>query len=90
MRLKISDANKVKSKARVRLTLPLASIADDVIAIASIPFTFTRVKSGPSPRSEICRPSPPSRVIVMPGIRCNESAKFKSGKSVMSSDKIDS
>ena len=88
IRLKSSDAKSVKSKARVRLTLPRASMAEDVIAIASIPLTFTRVKSGPNPLKDICRPSPPSRVIVIPGIRCKASARFKSGKSAMSSDKI--
>jgi hypothetical protein len=45
----------------------------------------TRVKSPPRPRTVIVRPSPLSRSIEMPGMRCSDSARLASGKSAMSS-----
>ena len=80
----------LKSKARERLTEPRLSIAEDDVPKASIPLSCTCVKFGPKPRNEICRPSPPSRVMAMPGTRCSESARFRSGKSAISSATIES
>jgi hypothetical protein len=70
--LNSSDANTLKSKARSRF--------DDApscdVAIVSSPLTRTRVNCAPSPRTVIARPSPPSRWIEMPGMRCSDSARF--------------
>ena len=50
-----------------------------------MPLMRTRVYSEPRPRTEILRPSPLTRVIATPGMRCSDSARFRSGNSAMSS-----
>ena len=57
---------------------------------ASMPLMRVVVNVGPRPRTVTCRPSPPARVIATPGMRCNASARFRSGKSAMSSATITS
>src|SRR3546814_10031625 len=44
-----------------------------------MPFRRTRVNCAPRPRTVIARPSPASRWIEMPGMRCSDSARFWSG-----------
>jgi len=75
----------LKSKPRLRLTpaLPVPAVAS-----ASSPFRRTRVKSEPSPRMEMRWPSPPSRSMDTPAMRCIDSARFWSGNLPMSSAKI--
>jgi hypothetical protein len=82
--LKSSAAKTLKSKPRVRLLPPVASVPP-VEACASMPLMRTRVKPGPRPRTEMLRPSPASRVIVTPEMRCIASARFVSGNLAMSS-----
>ncbi len=55
-----------------------------VLPSTSMPLSWVRVKSAPRPRSAIWRPSPVSRVIAMPGMRCSDSARFRSGKAAIS------
>ena len=55
------------------------------------PLSSTLVKFVPRPRMAMLRPSPDvSRVMVMPGMRLNDSAMFVSGNLPMSSAKIES
>ena len=49
------------------------------------PFSSTRLKSGPKPRTVTRAPSPRSLSMDTPVIRCSDSAKLLSGKSPMSS-----
>ncbi|MNI36823.1 hypothetical protein D3C73_908890 [compost metagenome] len=79
-----SEANTLKSKPRPRLVPPLWSPAPTVVS-ASMPLMRTRVNSGPRPRTEMLRPSPASRVMTTPGMRCSDSARFRSGNLPMSS-----
>ena len=46
------------------------------------------MKSDPSPRKLMRRPSPPSRLMATPGRRCSDSAKFRSGNFAISSAMI--
>ena len=50
-----------------------------------MPLMRTRVYSEPRPRTVIWRPSPLMREIDTPGMRCNDSARFRSGNWAMSS-----
>ncbi len=87
MALNRSEANTLKSKARPRLTPPEASEVP-VVARASMPLMRTRVNCGPRPRTEISRPSPPSRVMATPGMRWIDSDRFRSGNLPMSSARM--
>ena len=49
------------------------------------PFSSTRLKSGPKPRTVTRAPSPRSRSMETPVMRCRDSARLLSGKSPMSS-----
>ena len=87
MLLNSSEAKVLKSKPRPRFVPPAASVPP-LADIASIPFRRTRVNSGDRPRTEMVRPSPASREMATPGIRWMDSARFRSGKSAMSSARI--
>ena len=49
------------------------------------PFSSTRLNGGPKPRTVTDLPSPRSRSMDTPVMRCKDSAKLVSGKSPMSS-----
>ena len=85
--LNSSEAKMLKSNERSRLVPPAASVPP-LALIASMPLMRTRVNCGPRPRTVICRPSPASRAIDTPGTRWMDSARFRSGKSAMSSATI--
>jgi hypothetical protein len=70
-----SDARLPKSKDRPR---PL------LVGIWR-PFSSTRLKSGPRPRTVIRDPSPRERSMDTPVMRCSDSARLVSGKTPMSS-----
>jgi len=82
--LNSSDAKVLNWKPRSRRRAPSALLAPEVDRVSN-PFRRTRVKSPPRPRTEIELPSPFSRSIDTPGIRCSDSARLASGKSAMSS-----
>ena len=71
----LSEAMSPKSKDRPR---PLC------VGICR-PFNVTKLKSAPKPRTVTRAPSPRSRSIATPVIRCNASARLVSGKSPISS-----
>ena len=70
-----SAARLLKSKSRLR---PL------VVGICR-PFSSTRLNCGPKPRTVTRAPSPRSRSMDTPVMRCSDSARFVSGKLPMSS-----
>jgi hypothetical protein len=80
MLLNSSDANTLKSNCRLRLEPPELSVPP-VVLCASMPLMRTRVNCGPSPRTLMLRPSPASREMETPGMRCTDSARFASGTS---------
>jgi hypothetical protein len=82
--LNSSAAKTLKSKPRVRLLPPEESVPP-VEAWPSIPLMRTRVKAGPRPRTEMLRPSPASRVMATPEMRCIASARLVSGNLATSS-----
>ena len=82
-----SEEKILKSKERVRLTPPSLS-GPPVVVSVSMPLISTRVNCGPRPRTVISRPSPSSRVIATPGMRCSDSARFWSGNLPMSSARM--
>ena len=90
MLLNSSEAKTLKSKPRPRLAPPELSVPP-VVLIASMPLMRTRVNCGPRPRTVMLRPSPASRAIATPGMRCSDSARFESGNLAMSSatDRVD-
>ena len=79
--LNSSEAKTLKSNARSRLN----DAPSTEVAIVSMPLTRTRVNCAPRPRTVIWRPSPASRSIATPGIRCSDSARLVSGNLAMSS-----
>ncbi len=87
--LNSSDAKTLKSKPRERLLPPELSVPPVVVS-ASTPLMRTRVKSRPRPRTVMLRPSPASRSITTPGMRCSDSARLVSGNLAMSSALITS
>jgi hypothetical protein len=66
--LNSSEAKVLNWKPRSRRRAPSALLAPEVDRVSS-PFSRTRVKSPPRPRTEIELPSPFSRSIETPGIR---------------------
>jgi hypothetical protein len=87
--LKRSEAKTLKSNERPRLVPPPASEPPAVVR-ASMPLMRTRVNCGPRPRTEIWRPSPPSRARATPGMRWMDSERFRSGNLPMSSARMES
>ena len=74
-----SEARLPKSKER-----PDGSFPPPAVGICR-PLSSTRLKSGPKPRTVTRAPSPRSRSMETPVMRCRDSAKLLSGKSPMSS-----
>jgi hypothetical protein len=89
MALKRSEAKTLKSNERPRLVPPEASEPPAVVR-ASMPLMRTRVNWGPRPRTEIWRPSPPSRARATPGMRWMDSERLRSGNLPMSSARMES
>ena len=75
-----SEARLAKSNDRPR-PVPLTPPAVGIWR----PFSVTRLKSGPKPRTVTRAPSPRSRSMDTPVMRCSDSARFVSGKLPMSS-----
>ena len=80
----------LKSNPRSRFVPPELSVPPAVVS-PSMPFKRMRVKAGPRPRTVMLRPSPASRAIETPGIRCSDSAEIeiREVRDVLGHDAVD-